>query len=93
MSAIPAGFGAGRHREEAERPPERGVRAGEEGESGVIETSLRRRGWHLFGGAPVLGEPVLSSADSEVRHDLELLLTRQVISVYITPEHVFAVRP
>ena len=27
-SAIPAGFGAGRHREDAERPSERGVRTG-----------------------------------------------------------------
>jgi hypothetical protein len=31
MSAIPAGFEAERHRKEAERPPERGVRAGGEG--------------------------------------------------------------
>src|SRR3954470_10559235 len=48
MSAIPAGFGAGRHREDAERPAERVSGRGEGGESGVIETSLRRRGWHLF---------------------------------------------
>jgi hypothetical protein len=43
-------LGAGRCREDAERPPERGVRAGERGESGVIESRLCRRGWHLFPG-------------------------------------------
>ena len=48
MSAIPAGFGAGRHREDAERPAERVSGRGEGGESGIIEASLRRRGWHLF---------------------------------------------
>src|SRR3954451_3919667 len=48
MSAIPAGFGAGRHREDAERPAERVSGRGEGGESGAIETSLRRRGWPLF---------------------------------------------
>jgi hypothetical protein len=55
-SAIPAGFEAERHRKEAERLLERGFRVGERGESGVIETLLCRRGWHLFPAAPVLSK-------------------------------------
>jgi len=59
-SAVPVGIGPRRRRGGPGRTPERGFRAGEGGESGVIENSLRRRGW-----APVPVPPGLGGAAGE----------------------------
>jgi hypothetical protein len=48
-SVILAGLGAGKHREEVERPPEGLSERGERGELVLIEDLLCLLGWHLFG--------------------------------------------
>jgi hypothetical protein len=47
MSVILVEFGPGRRQEDAEKLLEGSFGVGERGESGVIESGLCRRGWHL----------------------------------------------